>query len=167
MSSPGSPGAAAWRLEAEAVSADIAPHVTSAAVSSLGAGSAGAFLNITTLEGRRLTVRLSGAGFSICGDGHDSSAAGETSSSGHGRVYETPYALLHEVSPGYTAAFGASLAARLGQLAADGAESGEEVGDEGQGEGKDSGRIGGVDGEEAERAPGGERSTTLDPQETT
>ncbi|XP_037094441.1 uncharacterized protein LOC119114346 [Pollicipes pollicipes] len=104
--------AAAWRQEVKAVVADIAPQVASAAPSSLPADAGGALLNITTLEGRCVTVRLSAGGFAVCGEGHDADDGGD------GRLFETPYALLHSVSPGFTAAFGLQLAERLGRLGA-------------------------------------------------
>ncbi|KAF0301495.1 GSK3-beta interaction protein [Amphibalanus amphitrite] len=154
MSSPlGSPGAAAWRLEAEAVVADIAPHVAFAAPSSLPGDSSGTYLNITTLEGRQMTVRVSAGGFSICGDGHDScggTSEGDTplSSQGgggaDGKVYETPYALLNDVSPAYTAAFSRALVDRLGQLAENGSddeEREEERGKEQNDGGERSGEV--------------------------
>jgi len=115
MSSPPAPDAAAWRREAEAVIADIAPHVAAAALASLPVAATAVYLNLETVEGRQVTLRMSAAGFCLCGEGYDTDSDEE----GAAKLFETPYALLHSISEGYTLSFGNALIEKLGQLGDD------------------------------------------------
>lgn len=71
------------------------------------------YLNLTTKEGKEYTVELTGEGFQVVSDRHDSAgAAGESKE----EIFETPYALLNRISPEFTQAFGQSLCAQLGKV---------------------------------------------------
>jgi len=67
------------------------------------------YLNVTTLEGEKFTIKLNAEGFSVCARGqYDRDDKDEEV-----EFYETPYALLNHVSPRFTKAFGDSLANKL------------------------------------------------------
>jgi hypothetical protein len=81
------------------------------------------FLNVTTLEGEKFTVKLTSDGFTVCGRGaydqvdqHKSEQKQKGDEEKEEEVYETPYALLGALSPGFSKAFGDSLAAKLEML---------------------------------------------------
>ncbi|XP_076288027.1 GSK3-beta interaction protein [Lasioglossum baleicum] len=100
-----------WKLEAQAVINDVKQHVADIKLSEkLRSTNQFIYLNLTTLEGRRFCIELSGAGFSIVGNQHD-----DTSNVGT-EHFETPYSLLDFVSPLYRNSFGNSLLDKLQQL---------------------------------------------------
>ncbi|XP_076660334.1 GSK3-beta interaction protein [Halictus rubicundus] len=100
-----------WKLEAQAVINDVKQHVADIKLSEkLQSTNQFIYLNLTTLEGLRFCIELSGAGFSIVGTQHDN-----TSNVGTER-FETPYSLLDFVSPQYRNSFGNSLLDKLQQL---------------------------------------------------
>lgn len=101
-----------WREEAEGVIKEIGEFVKEFTVSeALGVTATEIHLNLVTLEGERLTVRLDERGFVVVGGGHDSlDREGE-------RIYETPHSLLDNISPGYRQAWGTSLSDQLTKLA--------------------------------------------------
>lgn len=113
-----------WRAEADAVCADLRPHVRHIGASKTTAagddenGRTHIHLNVTTLEGRQLCVRMDGSGFRIVGEAHDTTVVDEAECEAAGRqTYETPYALLGAVSGLYTKSFGDTLCGALQQLA--------------------------------------------------
>jgi len=100
-----------WREEAEGVIHDIAAYVQSIVISgSLPATSCQIFLNLVTREEESYTISLNAQGFSVVGRGLDRAEL-ETEP-----VYETPYALLDNLSPAYRQAFGNDLMSALGRL---------------------------------------------------
>lgn len=119
-----------WRIEAEAVIADVGPHVKQMCIAErLPPSRTHIFLNCTTLEGRRMCICLSARGFEVVGDAYDSVAKHggdggqqeEEDDVGPGRkksiVYDTPYALLGDVSDEYIHSFGDYLYEALQNLA--------------------------------------------------
>jgi len=100
-----------WKSEARGVIKEICDYVKYVGLSELlPSSSCQVFLNLTTLEEVSYTVLLNERGFSVVGDKVDSrNREGET-------VYETPHALLDNLSPAYRQAFGDHLTAQLLQL---------------------------------------------------
>lgn len=103
-----------WRQEAEAVIADISDCVNHVSVcETLPCNQSGVYLDIETKEQTRLTVEMSSAGFRVCGPSYDSVGEGD------GKPYETIYALLTDLSPGYRSSFSSALTRRLLQVSHD------------------------------------------------
>ncbi|XP_024938472.1 GSK3-beta interaction protein [Cephus cinctus] len=101
-----------WKNEAQAVINDVKRHVRDIGLSEkLRSTNSFIYLNLTTLEGFKYCVELSGAGFTIVGNQHD-----DTSNRGNER-FETPYSLLNYVSPLYENSFGNLLFDKLKELA--------------------------------------------------
>lgn len=110
MGSP-EPGAESWREEAEAVIADIRDHVESVSVSTqLHSSCKKIYINLTTLEKKEYCIELTGHGFRVVGNRHDSTEMEQ------GEVFETPYSLLDSLSPGYRNSFGKALEMKLSCL---------------------------------------------------
>lgn len=108
-----------WKSEAQAIINDVRSHVKDIAVSDkLPSSRTHIFLNVTTLEGRRMCVQISSAGFQIVGSEYDDNTAAIEMDQHPIReeIYETPYALLSEVSDGYVQSFGGELANALQKL---------------------------------------------------
>lgn len=100
-----------WPDEAAAVINDVQQHVREIFISSiLPSTEIEIYLNCETLEGRKCTIRLSGDGFQIVSNSYD------RVDHLNGFPYETPYALLNEISVGYTASFGNQLTKALSNL---------------------------------------------------
>lgn len=100
-----------WKLEAQAVISDVKQHVAEIKLSEkLTSTNQFIYLNLTTLEGSKFCVQLSGAGFSVVGNRHD-----DTSNAGN-EYFETPYSLLDSVSPQYRNSFGNLLFDKLKKL---------------------------------------------------
>ncbi|KAL7300636.1 hypothetical protein TKK_0006622 [Trichogramma kaykai] len=105
-----------WKLEARAVINDVRDHVRELRVCvapGIQNSNSKIHLNLTTLEGNELCVRLTTAGFSVVGDRHDCVNSEEAV----GQCYETIYALLSAISPSYTQSFGNSLLDKLQRVA--------------------------------------------------
>ncbi|BET02220.1 Protein of unknown function (DUF727) [Nesidiocoris tenuis] len=99
-----------WEEEAQAVLQDVQQHVKEISISTeLVSSKRQIFLNLTTLEEQQYTVELSAAGFRIVGRSHNTQSES-------GIIYETPYALLSAISPGYSGNFAESLICRLNEL---------------------------------------------------
>lgn len=103
-----------WQTEARSVIQDVQGHVQSIATSdNLRSTNTRIYLNLTTREGDRFTVELSGHGFRVVGSNHDDLSRdleeGPT-------FFETPYSLLGSISPAFSTSFGAKLCERLQQL---------------------------------------------------
>lgn len=97
-----------WSAEAAAVISDIKSHVREISISDiLPPTDLEIYLNCETLESKKYTIRLSGDGFQITANEFD------TVIDLNGFPYETPYALLNVISPGYTRSFGTELAKAL------------------------------------------------------
>ena len=103
-----------WRDEAAAVIKDVRDHLKGADIShALESTESQIFLNITTLEEKRVTVRLSCQGFAVvCPSSHDLDESSSTSLEHH----ETLYSLLNAISPAYTDSFGKALGEKLSRL---------------------------------------------------
>lgn len=101
-----------WPDEAAAVINDVKNHVREIFISTvLPSTELEIHLNCETLESNKYTIRLSGDGFQVVSKTYD------TVDDLNGFPYETPYALLNELSPGYTAAFGNDLTKALSNFA--------------------------------------------------
>ncbi|PAA54839.1 hypothetical protein BOX15_Mlig007812g1 [Macrostomum lignano] len=99
--------------EAQAAVREVAFAVSSIEMSSaLPAGGSEAFLNIVTLEGRRMCVRIGEEGFRVVSDQPDCQDTPAPA------CYETVYALLSDLSEGFRSAFSGALSARLLDLTA-------------------------------------------------
>lgn len=100
-----------WPDEAAAVIDDIKGHVREVFVSTtLLATEREIYLNCETLESKKCTIRLSSDGFQIVGDSFDKIEHCNA------YPYETPYALLNVLSPGYMNSFGTALCKALENL---------------------------------------------------
>lgn len=100
-----------WKAEACAIINDVVKHVQDIHISDkLPCTNKCIHLNLTTLEGLKYCVEVSGAGFMITGNQHDAvtDIVGE--------IFETPYSLLDFVSPKYRESFGNDLVNKLNQL---------------------------------------------------
>ncbi|XP_054162452.1 GSK3B-interacting protein-like [Oppia nitens] len=111
LNSSGNDGQNGWKYEALAVIQDIHSFVKQLTISSeLPCDENGVYLNLETKEETILTIEMSSAGFRICGhqlDTNDLTADDRTV------YYETPYALLDNISPKYRQSFGDQLAQKL------------------------------------------------------
>lgn len=113
-----------WKREAQAVADDIRSCVTSVfLIESLSSSSDlsssdGAYLNIEILEHRRITVKVDSRGFTIVGNNFNDASfeSGEVTGSSEWKTFETPYALLHSISPLYSSSFGGQLHKKLTDL---------------------------------------------------
>uniref|UniRef100_A0A182S465 DUF727 domain-containing protein n=1 Tax=Anopheles funestus TaxID=62324 RepID=A0A182S465_ANOFN len=102
-----------WSQEAEAVIQDIAQHVKDISLSKeLRPTRTESYINITTLDGKKMCIKLNAEGLQIVGDMHDSKRQENSSNT----RYETPYALLSDVCPSYVNSFGNSLVNALSKL---------------------------------------------------
>lgn len=100
-----------WPDEAAAVISDVKGHVRQISISSeLQTTELEIYLNCETLEGVKCTIRLSSVGFQIVSKTFDKI------DDLYGFPYETPYALLNELSPRYTNSFGEELSKALSNL---------------------------------------------------
>lgn len=103
-----------WREEAIAVIDDISKHVHSISISEqLDVTKNEIYLNCETNESNKYTIRLSSAGYQMVGNAFD------LCTNKAAIAYETPYALLGVISPGYITSFGNELSRALSQLAQD------------------------------------------------
>lgn len=104
-----------WTTEAQAIIADVQQHVRDIRIaSSLPSSRTHIYLNVTTLEDRRMCICLSGRGFRVVGDAYDNV---DNETDANAVTYETPYALLGAMSAGYTQSFGDVLSGALQMLA--------------------------------------------------
>uniref|UniRef100_A0A182WPN2 GSKIP domain-containing protein n=1 Tax=Anopheles minimus TaxID=112268 RepID=A0A182WPN2_9DIPT len=102
-----------WTQEAEAVIQDIAQHVRDISLSKeLPTTRTESYINITTLDGKHMCVKMNAEGLQIVGDNHDA----KNQNSSTNTRYETPYALLSDVCPAYVHSFGNSLVNALSKL---------------------------------------------------
>ncbi|GAB6018677.1 hypothetical protein CHUAL_000353 [Chamberlinius hualienensis] len=102
-----------WKSEAEGVIRDIQRFVKSVSVSTkCSSSNTGIFFNITTLEETDLCVELVAGGFGVVGNGYDK----VEKYIDEARLYETPYALLNEKSPGFKVRFAELLASKIKTL---------------------------------------------------
>nr|XP_019524913.2 GSK3-beta interaction protein-like [Aedes albopictus] len=117
-----------WSKEATGVIQDIARHVKEAHISErMKPTEAEAYINLRTLEGTEVCVKLNREGLRIVGDRFDLDSAEQD----NGERFETPYALLSHVSPAYVESFGSCLADALSrqlqqQLVGNGAQAEDE-----------------------------------------
>lgn len=102
-----------WQDEAAAIIKDIQKHVKDIQISTkLESRKTEIFLNISTLEEEIFCVRVSCEGFQIVGRSYDTVDVNEKTSV----AYETPYALLNDISAGYVQSFGNDLTVALEKL---------------------------------------------------
>lgn len=105
-----------WEAEAHAIIRDVQRHVAEISISArVPSSRTHIFLNVTTLEQTRICVRVSGEGFRVVGEDHDQVAPEDELQTAD--TFDTPYALLGQVSPAYTNSFGNSLSEALQKLA--------------------------------------------------
>lgn len=101
-----------FKVEAEMVIADIGFAVEEMSISNkLPSSREYVYLNILTKEHRSICVELSVLGFRIVGEKFDDNQENSNS-----KYYETIYALLDSMSPGYTKSFGEALVRKLSSL---------------------------------------------------
>lgn len=105
-----------WQDEAAAIIKDVEKHVKDIRISTmLESSKMEIFLNVTTLEEDTFCIRISTEGFQIVGHLYDTVEL----NGNHGNtnmVYETPYALLNDISGRYVQSFGNDLTAALEKL---------------------------------------------------
>lgn len=107
-SNDGEHGAIHWPDEAAAAINDVKKHVQQIFISStLPTNAFEIFINLETIECKQYTIRLSSDGFQIAGNSFDKI------DDINGFPYETPYALLSVISPGYILSFGDELCKEL------------------------------------------------------
>lgn len=101
-----------FKVEAGLVIEDIGFTVESISISkNLPSSRECVYLNVLTKERKSLCVELSVLGFRVVGDQFDENQKGIES-----KYYETMYALLDTVSPGYSQSFGEALVQKLASL---------------------------------------------------
>ena len=104
-----------WPEEAEGAISDIRKHVKSASISpNLASNNQRIYINLTTLENAEYCIEMSANGFRVVGRKYDDT----TLSSIENMNYETPYALLNNISQKYRESFGGELMNKLLDLAA-------------------------------------------------
>lgn len=100
-----------WPEEAAAAISDIKGHVREIFISSVIAPTElEIYINCETFEAKKYTIRLSNDGYQIVSDSYDKIDNLD------GFSYETPYALLNKLSPGYINSFGNELSRALSNL---------------------------------------------------
>lgn len=98
-----------WEKEANGIIKDVNKHVKEILISrKFQSTDSDIFLNITILEGTKMCVRVSCEGFEIVGNEYDSNSL-ESSEDYFSNIYETPYALLSNISNKYVESFGNDL----------------------------------------------------------
>lgn len=101
-----------WKLEAQAVIDDIKNHVKNVEVSeTLPSTDAYIYFNLETIEGKFFCVQLSAQGFAIVGYNFD-----QVANEALDKYYETPYALLNQISPKFKDSFANELLKKLENL---------------------------------------------------
>ena len=99
-----------WEEEAAGIIRDVQDHVNFISVSRiLKSKNYEIFLNIKTIENNAYCIRVSTVGFEIVGYEFDKYDKSNYST----ETYETPYALLTAISPGYIQSFGNKLSEKL------------------------------------------------------
>ena len=76
------------------------------------------FVNVTTLEGQAYCLELTGKGWRVTSLRHDCMNGDIAHIDLHTKYFESPYALMDSVSPGYRAKFSEALSYKLSQLSA-------------------------------------------------
>lgn len=103
-----------WPQEAEAAINDIRKHVSNASVSpKLTNTNQRIYINLTTLENANYCIEMSAMGFRIVGRNYDDNSLSQQDND----IYETPYALLNDISQKYKESFGGELMSKLLDLA--------------------------------------------------
>ncbi|XP_055377841.1 GSK3-beta interaction protein-like [Condylostylus longicornis] len=102
-----------WEKEAEAIIQDVKHHVNEIFISrSLRSDLFEIFLNLRTLENNEYCIRASGCGFQIAGNGYDTTDR-ISENNDEENIFETPYALLTFISPGYVQSFANRLSQQI------------------------------------------------------
>lgn len=102
-----------WEAEATAVIADVKSHCKYISISELNRNENEIYLNIETYEGSKHSIRMSAEGFQIVGNDFSTITIEVINSA---IIYETPYALLSDISAGYINSFGNDLVNKLNQI---------------------------------------------------
>lgn len=103
-----------WPQEAEAAINDIRKHVSKASVSPILTNTnQRIYINLTTLENANYCIEMSAMGFKVVGRTYDDNSLSQSDND----TYETPYALLNEISQKYKESFGGELMSKLMDLA--------------------------------------------------
>lgn len=112
-----------WISEALAVTSDISKCVISAALSdnltSKEPLATCAYINLETLESRKICIKLTTAGFTIVGNDFDDKSSDDPDQSQEEQpiIYESPESLLQSISPSYNSRFASQLYQKLAELA--------------------------------------------------
>lgn len=102
-----------WLVEAEQQMHDIRSNAKLVEISTLGSDDTGVYINITSLEDKCFCVYLSSHGFRVVGKEHNSTTSPSE------QAYESPYALMNAISPGYQASMSNQLFNALASLQQD------------------------------------------------
>ncbi|XP_018028070.1 protein GSKIP homolog [Hyalella azteca] len=101
-----------WLTEAYGIIKDVNECVSIITVSAIPATDSCVHLNLTTLELQDYTIELSAAGFRVVGRSHNEKTLPSDT------YFETPYALLNNLSPAYGERFCSIVSAKLEAMAA-------------------------------------------------
>ncbi|XP_042218521.1 GSK3-beta interaction protein-like [Homarus americanus] len=96
-----------WHVEAVAVIQDVKDCVSQIHISSLPSSNTTIYFNLTTKEDNTYCIELTASGFRIVGSKYDDNSQSSE------EYFETPYALLDNISPLYRESFSSALAAKL------------------------------------------------------
>ncbi|XP_050513339.1 GSK3B-interacting protein [Diabrotica virgifera virgifera] len=100
-----------WKFEAEAIINDIKDHVNAVVISEkIPSTDSCIFLNLVTIEDKNYCIQISALGFKIVGLNFDETGLDSE------EFYETPYALLYKISPGFKTSFANALYVKLEQI---------------------------------------------------
>lgn len=100
-----------WKFEAEAVINDIKEHVIYIKISEvIQSSDAFIYLNVKTIEDEIFCIQLSAQGFKVVGNTADQINVD------FDKYFETPYALLNEISPKFEESFANALFNKLNNL---------------------------------------------------
>ncbi|XP_013116107.1 GSK3-beta interaction protein [Stomoxys calcitrans] len=106
-----------WEEEATAIINDVKTHVAEIDIAKkLPSNESHIYMNICTFEGASYCIHVSSIGFRIVSKIYDTIDEGKEEVSEDDEVFETPYALLDKISPGYVESFGNQLCKQLLQL---------------------------------------------------
>lgn len=101
-----------WKIEAQAIINDIKGHVKKIEISEkLESTDRSIYFNLYTIEEQIFCVELSAQGFKIVGYNYD-----EVNNTISDKYYETPYALLNDISVKFKDSFANALLEKLQHL---------------------------------------------------
>ncbi|XP_075160219.1 GSK3-beta interaction protein [Haematobia irritans] len=106
-----------WEEEAMAIINDVKTHVAEIDIArKLPSNESHIYMNIRTFEGATYCIDVSNIGFRIVSEIFNTIDEGKEEATDDEDIFETPYALLDKISPGYVESFGNQLCKQLLQL---------------------------------------------------